>query len=138
MTTARYNLTVFNPCEKKVRTDGHVLFHVKLYSSSDSHLGRIVLIPQYEDTVTMRDFPAPVVSIHESIQDTLRRISALPEHFGPWKRASDYHSYYRETACNFGVEVEGFEVRMAGWLNHYRGYKLFFPPIMGVLRKLFR
>jgi hypothetical protein len=108
----------FYPLERKVRADGHVLFYGKLYSTGDSHLGRKVYISYFEDTVTIKDLSGQVVSLHESIQNTKRRVSTFPEHFGPWKRALDYNSYYRETARNFGIEVEGFVLSI---LNKKRG-----------------
>ena len=66
----------------------------------------------------IKDLSGQVVSLHESIQNTKRRVSTFPEHFGPWKRALDYNSYYRETARHFGIEVEGF---VLGILNKKRG-----------------
>ena len=108
----------FYPLKRKVRSDGHVLFHGKLYSTGDSYLGRTVFISHDDDHVTIRDFDGKIVAVHDSIQEDFRRTSTLSDHFGPWKKALDHHSYYREMARKIGLEAEEFVV---GVLNKKKG-----------------
>lgn len=108
----------FFPQRRKVRADGHVLFHGKLYSTGDLYLGRELIVSHQDDVVVIRDPWGSLVAVHDSIQDTSRKVSTLSEHFGPWEKALEYDSYYRVTARNFGQEVEDF---VLGVLNKKKG-----------------
>jgi hypothetical protein len=104
------------PEKRKSRVDGLILFHGKLYSTGIS--SREFMVSYVEGLVTVKDLFGDIVAVHDSIQDSPRKISILPEHFDLWENALAYNSYYRDIARGFDPIVESFVV---GLLNKRRG-----------------
>jgi hypothetical protein len=105
-----------HPEKRKSRVDGLILFHGKLYSTGIS--SREFMVSYVEGLVTVKDLFGDIVAVHDSIQDSPRKISILPEHFDLWEKALAYNSYYRDIARGFDPIVESFVV---GLLNKRRG-----------------
>lgn len=96
------------PQRPKVRLDGHVLFHGKLYSTGQTHIGRKVVVSHLNGVITISDVFGEILAVHESIQDQPFKASTLEHHFGLWENALKIDSYYRQTARSYGLEVEAF------------------------------
>ena len=51
-----------------------------------------------------------VIEVHQKIKDPYQAHVTKPEHRGPWERAKDKCSIYRQAAMRIGIDVDRFIV----------------------------
>lgn len=91
----------------KVRMDGHIAYLSRYYSVDEKFIGTKVSVAEKDDQVLICQL-GKVIEMHPKIKATHETHSTKPEHLGPWKRALDRSSIYRQAAIRLGPDVDRF------------------------------
>lgn len=91
----------------KVRMDGHVSHLSRYYSVDEKFIGAKVSVIEKDDQVLIFH-EGKVIQTHPKIKSPYETHSTKSEHMGPWKRAIDRSSIYRQAAIRLGPDVDRF------------------------------
>ena len=91
--------------EGTVRSDGHVRFLNKYYSTDETHIGAEVTVLGNSTQVSIY-LRGKLIEVHPKITDWRQSKSTKPQHLKPWERAMEDHSVYRTRAAKLGPNVE--------------------------------
>jgi transposase len=93
---------------QKVRQDGHAIYQGKYYSVSENFVGKSVQCLEKEGLILL-SHRGKIIESHTKVKGhETHGHSTKPEHMGPWKRAQERSSIYRQGALRLGGDVDRF------------------------------